>query len=65
MLINIKSWGNCPEDVWLPSIGIEYIEETDEEAMWEVCDKEIFFLGVIKYGMEYEDVTDLYEEIEY
>lgn len=44
--------------------GLMYI--TNSRGLFEVIDKELFFLSIIKYGMEYEEIkqyskTDYYE----
>ena len=51
MYISIKDWGN--ERV-LESIGVEYIFGTI--GIWHVINEKLFFLSVIKYGIEYVEV---------
>jgi hypothetical protein len=52
MYIRIKSW-ELPWRAPLEEIGVRF---TEKFPTYEVFDKHLFFLGVIKYGIDYFEV---------
>lgn len=59
--INANEWGTLRDDqptiLIEEEIGLRYVENS-RRTMFDVIDKELFFLSVIKYGISFTDFTN-------
>jgi hypothetical protein len=57
MIVDIRKWGSA-ELLDIPSweFGLVVPKFKTSVYVWEVFDKKLFFLMVIKYGIQFEEV---------
>ncbi len=57
MIVDIRKWGSA-ELLDIPSweFGLVVPKFKTSVYVWEVIDKQLFFLMVIKYGIQFEEV---------
>lgn len=71
MLVKINSWGYLKNNVYssdLPSMGLSTVKldklvlwkHDNSQAIYEIIDKEIFFLAVIQHGLQFVEVGTIY-----